>query len=180
MLVGHTKFAPDRFFGLFKNLYRKSQVDTLANIERIVAESSVSGKNKSQLTISPTGVRYVHWMDWANFFGEFFRTIPNITKYQHFKMKKENPGVVYLKEFNDTTEEEFNLFKSGITSSSLRGRKPSEITPPGLDAKCQWYLFDEIRQFCSTNLAKDITCPKPLLPKPGSTEQPRKRAKQSK
>lgn len=28
MLVGHTKFAPDRFFGLFKNLFRRSQVDT--------------------------------------------------------------------------------------------------------------------------------------------------------
>ena len=35
MLDGHTKFAPDRFFGLFKNLSRKSKVDTMVDIERV-------------------------------------------------------------------------------------------------------------------------------------------------
>ena len=29
MLVGHTKFVQDRFFGLFKRLYRRSLVDTM-------------------------------------------------------------------------------------------------------------------------------------------------------
>ena len=32
MLVGHTKFAPDRFFGLFKKTYRKSIVDTMEDV----------------------------------------------------------------------------------------------------------------------------------------------------
>ena len=40
MLTGHTKFAPDRFFGLFKRAY-----DTSDNIIRVVKESSVQGKN---------------------------------------------------------------------------------------------------------------------------------------
>lgn len=98
MLVGHTKFAPDRFFGLFKNLYRKSQIDTIVDIERVVEESSTSGKNKAQLTVSSTGTRYVHWYDWAEFFTEFFKAVPNITKYHHFKVKKPSPGVVYVKD----------------------------------------------------------------------------------
>ena len=32
MLVRHTKFAPDRFFGLFKRLYRVSLVDTMTDM----------------------------------------------------------------------------------------------------------------------------------------------------
>ena len=142
----------------------------MADILRVVDESSVTGKNKAQVTVCPiTGVRYVHWMNWAEFFGEFFRTIPNITKYHHFRVNKDTPGVVYLKEFCDSEEEEYTLFKRGITSLSLSGKKPSKLVPPGLDAKRQWYLYDEIRPFCSTNLAKD----------PRSEEQPRKRPKQS-
>ena len=29
MLAGHTKFAPDRFFGLIKKVYRRTRVDTM-------------------------------------------------------------------------------------------------------------------------------------------------------
>ena len=45
MLVGHTKFAPYRFFGLFKRLYLLSLVDTMTDIVRVVKESSSSGRN---------------------------------------------------------------------------------------------------------------------------------------
>ena len=122
MLVGHTKFAPDRFFGLIKNLFHKLTIDTMADIERVVEESSVTGKNKAQLTACPiTGVRYVYWMDWADFFGEFFKTIVNITKYHHFRFKRDTPGVVCYKEFCDSEEEKYTLFKNGLTSVSLPG-----------------------------------------------------------
>ena len=79
MLVGHTKFAPDRFFGLFKHLYRRSLVDTMTYIVRVMRESSSSGKNKPQLTVTPFVSREVHWIDWSNFFHSFFKPIPSIT-----------------------------------------------------------------------------------------------------
>ena len=53
MLVGHTKFAPDRFFGLFKRLYRRSLVDTTTDIVCVMRESSSSGKNQPQITVTP-------------------------------------------------------------------------------------------------------------------------------
>ncbi len=167
MLVGHTKFAPDRFYK------PKTCIGSLRWIPWPISWQNHQFQARTNRSVTLVYAMCTGW----NGPNSLVRTIPNITKYRHFKMKRENPGVVYLKEFNASTEEEFNLFKCGITSSSLRSRKPSEITPPGLDAKRQWYLFDEIRQFCSTNLAKDITCPKPLVPKPGSTEQPHKRVK---
>ena len=55
MLVGHTKFAQDRFFGLFKRLFRLSVVDTIEDIARVVMESSPSGKNLPQTTVCPSG-----------------------------------------------------------------------------------------------------------------------------
>ena len=68
MLVRHTKFASDQFFGLFKNLYRKSEVDTMVDIKCVVEESTVAGKNKAQLTVSTTGsTRYVHSYNWSDF-----------------------------------------------------------------------------------------------------------------
>ena len=146
MLAGHTKFAPDR---LFKNLFQKSKVDTLVDIERVVNESSVAGKNKAQLTISSTETRLVHWYNWSELLGEFFKTIPNITKYHHFKVKKASPGKVYVKEYSHSTEEEVDICKKGVTTASLQGKKPLEIIPAGLDVKRQCYLHDEIRPFCS-------------------------------
>ena len=45
MLVEHTKFAPDCFFGLFKRQFRSTTVDTMYNMVRVMKESSVAGKN---------------------------------------------------------------------------------------------------------------------------------------
>ena len=36
MLVGHTKFSPDRFFGLIKKTYRLSTISTINELERVV------------------------------------------------------------------------------------------------------------------------------------------------
>ena len=41
MLAGHTKFAPDRYFGLVKRKYKHSHVATLSDIEGVVKLSTV-------------------------------------------------------------------------------------------------------------------------------------------
>ena len=61
-----------------------------------------------------------------------------------------------FKEFADSEEKQF---KDGCDMS-----EPSEVHPPGIDAARQWYLFEP---FCRSNLAADMTCPKPTVPKPG-------------
>ena len=40
------------------------------------------------------------------------------------------------------------------------------ILPKGLELERQWYLYEKICPLCHTNLARDLTCPKPTLPKP--------------
>jgi len=38
----------------------------------------------------------------------------------------------------------------------------------GLDPQRQWYMFEQIRPFCKSNLTADITCPQPNCPKPAT------------
>ena len=42
MLVGHTKFSPDRHFGTFKKAFRVSSVSTLAEIATVVERTSTN------------------------------------------------------------------------------------------------------------------------------------------
>ena len=45
MLVGHTKFAPDRFFGLIKRKYRRTPVYSINDMVKVVESSTVAGGN---------------------------------------------------------------------------------------------------------------------------------------
>ena len=166
MLAGHTKFAPDRFFGLFKRRYRHSQVNTLVDVALAVETSTTTGQNKVQLTVDERGTRQVKYFDWSAFFGTVFRNLPNMTTYHHFRSTSSVPGVIFAKEFADTEEKQFKLLKDGCDLSGQS--EPTEIHPPGLDPARQWYLYEQIRPFCGSNLARDLTCPKPLVPRPGS------------
>ena len=79
----------------------------------------------------------------------------NITSYHHFKFSKVNAGVVTVKMYATSEEEDVNIV------SSFRGHRPDAIIPIGLDPVRQWYLYEQIRPFNTTNQAKDITCPSP-------------------
>jgi len=40
LLVGHTKFSPDWCFGLFKRLYRRTEIASLDNIAQVAERSA--------------------------------------------------------------------------------------------------------------------------------------------
>lgn len=166
MLVGHTKFAPDRFFGLFKRQFRKATVDTLQDISRVMTESSKAGKNIPVPTVDFFGKRNCEWYEWSTFLSQYFRTIPGITKYHHFLVSQEDPGVIVCKELADSPEVHISLLRAPKSTIPNTDVLPSIIVPKGLDPHRQWYLFEQIRPFCHSNLSKDFTCPKPTVPKP--------------
>ena len=72
MLVGHTKFAPDRFFGLIKKAYRRTVVSSLPELEKVVEKSSIAGNNIPMPTIDSTGKRHVVWYNWNEFLSKTF------------------------------------------------------------------------------------------------------------
>ena len=66
LVVGHTKFAPDWCFGLFKRLFRRSKVGTLSGVADIVEKSAKC--NFAQLVCSEDGEVIVPVFNWTSFF----------------------------------------------------------------------------------------------------------------
>ena len=106
----------------------------------------------------------VKFYDWKSFLKQFFKPRSSLTTYHHFRADKESPGIVFVKEYCDSLEKEFRLLKKRVVIDSSM---PSELPRKGLDAMRQWCLYQEIRPLCYDN--KDITCPKPTVPKPEIT-----------
>ncbi|XP_053378951.1 uncharacterized protein LOC123554942 [Mercenaria mercenaria] len=161
MEAGHTKFSPDWHFGLWKVRWRHSTAETLEDISKTVSDSSRGGHNIPQLVEDPT--KPVVFYDWAKFLKQFFRPIPHLKKYYHFRMSSARPGVVFVKDYNFSIETEINILRQGV---DIAGKFPNRITIPELDACRQWYLYNEIAPLCDNS----SVCPKPAVPKPSKVK----------
>ena len=70
LLVGHTNFSPDLCFGIFKQLYRKTNVGTINDIAEVVKWSA--SVNHPQLIGECNGTTHIKMYDWSS----FLRVIP--------------------------------------------------------------------------------------------------------
>ena len=76
LIAGHTKFAPDRGFGLIKRVYRKTKVDCLEDIQNVVKVSS--DMNECQLVGHEDGQVIVPTHDWTDFCVKSFKKLDGI------------------------------------------------------------------------------------------------------
>ena len=164
LVVGHTKFSPDWCFGLFKRLYRRTEVGSLQAIAQVVNNSASC--NAAQLVVDEVGNTIVPFFDWVSFLAPVFKKLPGIKKLHHFRFNSSQPGVVFIKTHCDQPEKQHTLLKKNgpvVTVDDF----PCRITPSGLSTERQWYLHDKIREFCPVE-ARDTTCPLPDGPRPTS------------
>ena len=101
MVFGMENFdAPSSIYHLFlshgrphqkkiKKAFKVNYVSSLCEFARLVETSSNSGVNKAQLVGTHNGRVIVY--DWASFLGQYFKKMPNIKKFHHFRFSKENP-----------------------------------------------------------------------------------------
>ena len=161
MIPGHTRFSPDQYFGLIKRKYRKTRVSSVAQLSKVVTDSTQTGRNCVQLAYDPSSGYRVSCYDWKCWLSLFFKAIPLITKYHHFHVSSKNPGTVELKEFSNSSRVMVDILKAGAEVNQLE--MPQRIPPPGISLERQNYLFEQIRVFCEPEYA-DITCPEPSIP----------------
>ena len=157
LIVGHTKFSPDWCFGLIKRRFRRTSVSDIA---AVVDQSAIV--NTPQLVGTQEGEVLVPTYDWAGMFGPYFRKLKNIKTYRHFQFEASTPGVVQLRFTADGQDERETLRKPTAwcpNSSTL----PDPIPPRGLPLERQWYLHNNIGQYC-THETRDLVCPRPLQP----------------
>jgi len=87
MLTGHTKFLPDGCFGLIKQRYKKTPVSCMADIAKIVKDSTRScGMNIPHVfgedVIDGEVGRERKWCDFP---ADYFTPVPKIKTYHHFR-----------------------------------------------------------------------------------------------
>ena len=160
MLVGHTRFSPDQYFGMIKRKYRKTRISSISQLSKVVSESTDTGVNRVQLAFDSDSGQRVPCYDWKSFLSARFKNIPSITKYHHFKFSSSKPGDIELNEFVHSSTEQVNIMKTDM-SIDLQ-EMPQVIPPPGIPPERQKYLYEQIRMFCELEYA-DITCPQPEL-----------------
>ena len=67
MLVGHTRFSPDQYFGMIKRNYRKTRVSSISQLSKVVSESTDTGMNQVQLAFNKESGYRVPLYDWKSF-----------------------------------------------------------------------------------------------------------------
>lgn len=161
MIVGHTKFGPDGYFGLVRRLYRKSKIYTYNQLVDLIQNSSKNGQNLCQPFRHYNSEPNYQYYKWDSWLSKYFKKLPEITKYHHFSFHKEKPGEVIVKESIDGEEHTFNLLKNKKYRFDGVVEKPSILIPNGLSVERQWYLYDNIRKHIPNVEDQDETCPLP-------------------
>ena len=161
MLVGHTKFAPDWCFGLFKQKYRRTFVSCLEDV--VDAVNMSADANVAQLVGTQSGEPIVSMYDWATFLGHHFRNVPHLKLHHHFTFTSELPGKV---EFSDTASSSYQILTDSDWYPDVN-ILPRVISPNGLSHDRKKYLFTQIHEFCRPG-TEDLTCPQPP-PRPRPT-----------
>lgn len=160
MVVGHTKFGPDGYFGIIKYRYRRSGIYTYDQLANVIKKSSE--QNICQGYRDDNGSEIFEYRDWSNWLLKYFKKLPKITKYHHFYINSKQPGVVIVKETIDGPEEKFMLLKNKFPySDKRRPQLPERIKPSGLSLERSWYLYNEIRDHIPSIEEKNKTCPLP-------------------
>ncbi|MCP4112844.1 MAG: hypothetical protein GY749_46190 [Desulfobacteraceae bacterium] len=166
LIVGHTKFSPDGYFGLIKRHYRRSQVYTYEQLADIAEKSSKNGHNVCVRT-SGENIYPVICRDWTSWLSRYFITLNGISNYHHFRIEKNDPSVIAVKELKDSKEMKVELARKTFPFSKSQFPKglPGQLFPKGLSLKRQWYLYDQIRSHIPCESDKNKTCPMPRDPR---------------
>ena len=96
-----------------------------------MVEKSSTGINKAELLGTHDGTVIVPVYDWSSFLQRFFKRVPNIKKYQHFRFSKDKPGRVSFKELNSSPEQSLMLLRNR-TILPPASQLPAKLNPAGL------------------------------------------------
>ena len=129
-----------------------------------VVENSASNNHAVIVGDGSVGTTVVRVYDWGEYFASKFQKFEGILSHQTFNIKKD--GSVSGRRFTEDEESnEVMLLNQGMNiSSSL----PDVLEPEGLSLTRQWYLYEQIREFCKDS-CRDMVCPKPSACKPKSS-----------
>ena len=156
LLAGHTKFSPDWCFGLVKQKTRKTFISSLFDVARAVEDSA--SVNVADFVGLHNGTVLIPTYDWMSYLQTFFRKVPQLKTYHHFRFDSDFPGTVFCKQYWLSEEKALDLLKSegNVPQPQLL---PPIINPTGIIRERADYLYKEIREFCRPG-TEDLVAPR--------------------
>ena len=97
LLAGHTKFAPDWCFELVKQRNRRTFISSLFDIARAVGDSATV--NTEELVGLHNGRVLIPTYDWMSYLDTYFKRIPQLKTFHHFRFDKDFTGTVFCKQY---------------------------------------------------------------------------------
>lgn len=143
MEPGHTKSMCDACFGKIRQLFRRSDVDTVSQLAEVVNKSA----NINVAQVCHTDPDF-NWCEWDSLLIQFLKPFKGIRKYYHFRFSKESPGSVFVrKHTSDDSEEEISLLRRGITWPPDESLAPNILPPAGLSQERRTYLDNSVKPY---------------------------------
>ena len=124
----------DGGFGLLKQQYRKSDIDT---VEQLTTAINDSCHFNQAVTFT------WQWRQWNTYLSQFFNPVRNITKYQNFHFSAEHPGKVQVSGSSTLEDTTVTVLKPGVDLSLLTADNlPPILEPAGLThARADFFFF---------------------------------------
>ena len=94
MIAGHTKFSPDSCFGLLKQQFRKTCVDTLKDLSDVVEKSASC--NTVEMVGWEDGIPLIPTYNWQSYFADKMVKVKGIKNYQHFTFTNSKKGQFFV------------------------------------------------------------------------------------
>ena len=131
MVAGHTKFSPDRSFGLLKEELWKTAVNTLSDIAAVVTRSASC--NTAELVGREDGIPLIATYDWTSSFAGKISNISGIKGYHHFSFSNTEKGKVNCRVSSDSSPNCVAILKE----SSMWHPTPSTRCSDACWVRCQ-------------------------------------------
>ncbi|XP_042160314.1 uncharacterized protein LOC121840507 [Oncorhynchus tshawytscha] len=144
LIIDHLEFAPNWCFGLIKQRFTKTRVDSLSEIASIVKDSTVTAVNIPQLVGLEDGTVLVESYGWQQHLTLYFRLLPQIKLYQHFRSLVMSPKSVR------TVRTRFQLLRNADILPPIDSL-PAKA-PPGLDTARQTVFLGRLGTFATKRL----------------------------
>ncbi|WAR04042.1 hypothetical protein MAR_010600 [Mya arenaria] len=146
-IPGHTRCLVDSGFANIKKLFRRCDVDSLAQLAEVVDKSSKSNV--------PVPYKKTDGSEnWAYLQLDFL-PVRGIQKYHSFQFCKADSSAVYVKRTSGEPETRVQLMKRAAV---LPQGMPNTVTPAVLTAERRRYLRMHVRQYVRP-ACSDSTCP---------------------
>ncbi|WAR02814.1 hypothetical protein MAR_009372 [Mya arenaria] len=151
-IPGRTRCLVDSGFANIKKLFRRCDVDSLAQLAEVVDKSS---KSNVPVPYKKTDGSENWAFDWKSYLQLDFLPVRGIQKYHSFRFCKADSSTVYVKRTSGEPEARVQLMKRAAV---LPQGMPNTVTLAGLTAERRRYLRMHVRQYVRP-ACSDSTCP---------------------